>query len=308
MYPEYALATRSSALRRLRLLEAEATMDCQAVREQLIDYLYDELAPEAWVCIEQHLLWCEPCAEELAALQEVSGALNQWQVLAPPVGVVERPLACLPPEVAEASLAAARMRSFSAIPLLALGLGGLAALASLGLTAPLHDRHGSALALAALGILWAVLYAGMFLAALSCSMQLKDVARVALLAGGLAILWTPVLSIAEVVEACRAWLGVAEGSVALNALLFLVGGLYTAAPLLVSHVVTGYQSGDTPASQSLASGLMYLLLIAPVFYLQCAALALGVGATWMSGAIAGTLATGPAGLWLAGQRAIHTPG
>lgn len=283
-------------------------MDCQAIRKQLIDYLYDELAPEAWVCIEQHLLQCEACAEELDALQEVSGALNQWQVPTPPVGVVERTLARLRPEVAEASLAGEHMWSFSAIPLLALGLGGLAALASLGLTAHLHDRQGSALALAALGILWAVLYGGMFLAALSRSVRLKDVARVALLAGGLAILWTPVLSIPEVVEACRAWLGVAKGSVALNALLFFVGGLYTVAPLLLAHLVTGHQSRGTPAGQSLGSGLMYLLLIAPVFYLQCAALALGVGATWMGGAIVGVLAAGPARMWLVGQRAIHTPG
>jgi len=283
-------------------------MDCQAIHEQLIDYLYDELTPEAWVRIEQHLLQCERCKEELAALQELSGALNQWQVPTPPVGVVERTLACLQPEVAEASLAGEQMWSFSAIPLLALGLGGLAALASLGLTAHLHDRQGSPLALAALGILWAVLYGGMFLAALSRSVRLKDLARVALLAGVLAILWTPVLSIPEVVEACRAWLGVATGSVALNALLFFVGSLYTAAPLLVSHAVTGHRSRSTPASQNLGSGLMYLLLIAPVFYLQCAALALGVGATWMGGAIVGVLAAGSAGMWLAEQRALHTPG
>lgn len=283
-------------------------MDCQAVREQLIDYLYNELTPEAWVCIEQHLLQCERCEEELAALQQLSGALDQWQVPTPSVWVVERTLARLQPEVVEASLAGEHISSFSAVPLLALALGGLAALASLGLTAHLHVRQGSALALAALGILWAVLYGGMFLAALSRTVGLKDLARVALLAGGFAILWTPVLSIPDVVEACQAWLGVAKGSVALNALLFFVGGLYTAAPLLVSHVVTGYQSRDTPARQSLASGLMYLLLIAPVFYLQCAALALGVGATWMGGAIVGVLAAGPAGMWLAGQKAIHTPG
>lgn len=140
-------------------------MDCQAIREQLIN----ELTPEAWVCIEQHLLQCERCEEELAALQELSGALNQWQVPTPPVGVVERTLVRLQPEVAEASLAGEYIWRFSAIPLLALLLGGLAALASLGLTAHVHVRQGSALAFAALGTLWAVLYGGMFLAALSSS-------------------------------------------------------------------------------------------------------------------------------------------
>ena len=112
---------------------------------------------------------------------------------------------------------------------------------------------------------------------------------------------TPVLSIPEVVEACSAWAGVAKGSLALNVLLFIVGGLYSAVPLLIGHLVTGRAPGSR-RSQGLASGLLYLVLVSPVFYLQCAALVMGTGTTWMAGAIVGVLAGGPAGIWLAGQR------
>ena len=128
----------------------------------------------------------------------------------------------------------------------------------------------------------------------------QELARVVLLAGGLAILLTPVLSIPEVVEACTAWAGVAKGSLALNVLLFIVGGLYSAVPLLIGHLVTG----RAPASRrnhGLASGLLYLALVAPAFYLQCAALVMGTRTTWLAGAIVGVLAGGPAGLWLMGQ-------
>jgi len=277
-------------------------MDCQAIREQLIDYVYSELAPEDWVRVEQHLQGCTGCREELGALQRVATTLDQWQVPEPPAGMVERTMARIRTAAAEAPAVGGREGVPLSTPFLALILGGMAAAASLGLTAHLIPQPGAPLMLAVLGVLWVVLYGGLFLVALGRRVRLQHLARVALLAGGLAILFTPVLSIPEVVEACSAWLEGAKGSLALNALLFVVGGLYTAAPLLVAHVVTGRQPRQWPSSQGLASGLLYLMLIAPVFYLQCAALALGVGATWMAGGIAGVLAGGPVGMWLAWQR------
>ena len=280
-------------------------MDCQATREQLIEYLYRELPAEEWVRIEEHLRGCRECQQELVALQRVTATLDQWQVPEPTRGLVERTLARLRAEVIGVSSLGGGAEVSPATPFLALALGGLAAGASLGLTAHLTPHQGTSLALAALGILWAVLYGGMFLAALGSWAPVKHLASVALLAGGLAILLTPVLSIPEVVEACSALLGRAKGSVVLNVLLFVVGGLYTAVPLLVAHRIRGQQPGPVFPSQGLASGLLYLVLVAPVFYLQCAALALGVGATWMAGAIVGVLAGGPAGLWLAGHRAAH---
>jgi len=278
-------------------------MDCQAIREQMIDYFYRELPPEEWARIEEHLLGCRECQEELATLRRVAATLDQWQVPEPPRGLVERTLARLRAEVIGVLPWSGREVVSWATPFLALGLGGLAAGASLGLTAHLTPHQGTPFMLAVLGIFWAVLYGGLFLATLGGWAPWKQLARVALLAGGLAVLLTPVLSIPEVVEACGELLGRARGSVALNALLFLVGGLYTAAPLLVAHRVAGRTPGPVPPSQGLASGLLYLLLVAPVFYLQCAALALGVGATWMAGGIVGVLAGGPAGIWLAGHRA-----
>jgi anti-sigma factor RsiW len=279
-------------------------MDCQARREDLIDYLYGELAPEAWLRVERHLQECGGCREELAALQRVAAALDQWRVPAPPPGLVERTVAGMRAAAAESPAGHGPRGLAPATALLALGLGGLAAAVSLGLTAHLTPHQGAPLTLAAVGIVWAVLYGGLFVVVLGRWARLQDLARVALLAGGLAVLFTPVLSIPEVVEACRAWLGAARGSLALNALLFAVGGLYTAAPLLVAHVATGRQPGRPSPSLGLASGLGYLLLVAPVFYLQCAALAMGVGATWMAGGIVGVLAGGPAGVWLAGRRAV----
>ena len=275
-------------------------MDCQTIREHLIEYLYDELDPGVWLEVAQHLRACTACQAELAALQQVTATLDQWQVPAP-AGFVQRTLDRIGAEAAGPSLVGSRNGAPLAIPLLALALGGLAAGVSLGLTAPLAPQPEPSFMLAALGILWAVLYGGLFVVALGHGTQLQELARVALLAGGLAILLTPVLSIPEVVEACSAWAGVAKGSLALNVLLFTVGGLYSAMPLLIGHLVTGRAPGSR-RSQGLASGLLYLVLVSPAFYLQCAALVMGTGTTWLAGAIVGVLAGGPAGIWLAGQR------
>jgi hypothetical protein len=282
-------------------------MGCQAIREHLIDYVYSELAPEDWIRVEQHLLACGECREEVAALRRVTATLDQWQAPEPPADLVDRTMARIRAAAAEAPTVVGRDGLPPSTALLALALGGLAAAASLKLTAHLSPHQGSPLMLAGLGIVWAVLYGGMFLVALGSGVRLQHLARVALLAGGLAILFTPVLSIPEVVEACSSWLEGAKGSIVLNALLFVVGGLYTAAPLLVAHVVTGHQPRHVPSSQGLTSGLLYLMLIAPAFYLQCAALAMGVGATWMAGAIVGVLAGGPAGMWLAWHRPAESP-
>ncbi|MGH8063912.1 MAG: anti-sigma factor family protein [Candidatus Entotheonellia bacterium] len=276
-------------------------MNCQTIREHLIEYLYHELAPEVSLRIEQHLRGCTACQAELASLQQVTATLDQWQVPAPPAGVVERTLACIGAEAPDPTLLGSRNGGPPAIPLLALALGGLAAGVSMGLTTHLAPQPEPPFMLAVLGILWAVLYGGLFVVALGHWTQLKELARVVLLAGGLAILLTPVLSIPEVVEACSAWAGVAKGSLVLNILLFIVGGLYSAIPLLIGHLVTG-RAPDSKRSQGLASGLLYLVLVAPAFYLQCAALVMGTGTTWMAGAIVGVLAGGPAGIWLAGHR------
>jgi anti-sigma factor RsiW len=281
-------------------------MDCQTIREQLIEYVYHELAPEVWLEVEQHLRACTACQAELATLQQVTATLDQWQVPAPPASLAQRTLARIGVEAADPSPLGRRDGGPPAILLLALALSGLAAGISLGLTAHLAPQPEPPFMLAALGILWAILYAGMFVMALGHWTQLRELARVALLAGGLAIVLTPVLSIPEVVEACSAWAGVAKGSLALNVLLFIVGGLYSAVPLLIGHLVTGRAPGAR-RSQGLASGLLYLVLVAPAFYLQCAALVMGTGTTWMAGAIVGVLAGGPAGMWLAGHRtAVRT--
>lgn len=165
-------------------------------------------------------------------------------------------------------------------------------------------EHGitTPLAFGLLGALWAVLFGGSFLVALEATSRMKLLARTALLAAGLALLVTPVLSIPMVVEACRSWLGGAKGSLPTNLLLFFVGGLYTAVPVSVAGAILGKGVEGSPTMPGFGGGLLYLLLIAPAIHLQCAALALGVTATWIAGALLGALTEAPVGLWIGWRR------
>src|SRR5262245_59733347 len=112
-------------------------MDCQTIREHLIEYVYRELTPEVQMQVEEHLRGCTACHAELAKLQQVTARLDQWQVPAPPASLVERTLARIGAEASDSPTMGRRDGGLPAMPLLALVLGGLAAGVSLGLMAHL---------------------------------------------------------------------------------------------------------------------------------------------------------------------------
>lgn len=276
-------------------------MDCRAVQERLIDERYRELAPGETAEVRGHLEQCEACRKEASLLHALSLALDRWEAPAPPPRLAEQVIARLAQE-AEATVGRPlAIRAF--LPFL-LGAGA-SALALLLVSGPAAE-HGitTPLAFGLLGALWAVLFGGSFLVAFEATSRIKLLARIALLASGFSLLATPVLSIPMVVEACRGWFEGAKGSLPLNLVLFFAGSLYTAVPVSLASAILGKEVEGSPTMSGVGSGLLYLLLIAPAIYLQCASLTLGIMATWTAGAIPGALAGGPTGLWLTRERTL----
>lgn len=267
----------------------------------MIDDWYRELAPGEIAEVRGHLEQCEACRTEASLLRALSSALDRWEPPVAPLRLAEQVIARLGQEAEVIAGRPLATRAF--LPLLS--GAGAATLALLLVAGPAAD-HGitTPLAFGLLGALWAVLFGGSFFVAFEATSRMKLLARTALLAAGLALLVTPVLSIPMVVEACRSWLGGAKGSLLFNLLLFSAGSLYTAVPAFLAGLTLGRGVEGQPARPGLESGLLYLLLIAPAIYLQCASLTLGIMATWLAGAISGALAGGPAGLWLVRQRAF----
>lgn len=276
-------------------------MNCGEVQNRLIDNWYGELADNEVTQVRGHLEECEACRKEASLLHALSSALDRWEIPATPPRLAEQVIARLGQE-AEATA----RRAFATRAVLPFLFGaGAAALALLLLAGPATE-HGitTPLAFGLLGALWTVLFGGSFLVAFEVTSQVKLLARTALLAAGLTLLFTPVLSIPTVVEACQSWLGGAKGSIPLNLLLFLTGSLYTAVPVFLASFALGRDGEGPPARPGFGSGLLYLLLIAPAIALECASLTLGIMATWLAGALAGAVAGGPAGLWLVRQRTL----
>ncbi|MGH1366731.1 MAG: anti-sigma factor family protein [Calditrichia bacterium] len=53
-------------------------MKCDLSKEQLIDFIYDELNTEGIKVVEQHIKTCIACREEVAALKSTSSTLTEW--------------------------------------------------------------------------------------------------------------------------------------------------------------------------------------------------------------------------------------
>lgn len=276
-------------------------MRCQEIQALLIDHLYRELPEEIGFQVQAHLEVCEACQRELSALQALFSALDRWEASTAPWGLADRTMARL----AQEGVMASRILAFlqTVLPFLFGAIAVVIAffLATLGKPQP----QRTVLAYGVLGALWAVLFAGLFFTAFQAKNRQKSPAGMALLAAGLALAIIPFLSIPTVIEACLRWLEGMKSGMAVNGLLFASGSLYTALPILVSSFFLGRRGEVLMGKVGLLSGFLYLLLIAPAIQLQCASLVFQIMVVWALGAVVGSLAGGPGGLWLAQRR--HAP-
>jgi hypothetical protein len=69
-------------------------MDCDALRDDLLDVLYGEASPEARRRVAEHQKACAACREELSDFGDVRRQLSAWKL---PASVVGRPRTALVP-------------------------------------------------------------------------------------------------------------------------------------------------------------------------------------------------------------------
>jgi hypothetical protein len=256
-------------------------MTCAEARSRLLDLLYEELSGEERSAVLGHLEACEPCRGERAALQTVLSAADRWTPPPPPRGIAER-------AVARVALARARAVARPVIALqhvLAFAVAGVAATAlSLVLVGGGGDLQESALKVGLAGAVWVALYGGAGL--LTQSPKHRRIAVAALLAAGVSTLLAPVLSMPDVIEACRRWLEAAQGSPLLNGLVATAGTLYAATPVFVSGATVTRRRPGVVADAARLAGV-YALLLAPSVYLQCHPLSMALIAPWVVGVVVG---------------------
>ena len=92
-------------------------LDCAAVRAKLQDYVTRELAPDERRMIDEHLLTCPECRQELALMTIVVTNLDHQPVLEPGPDFSARVMARLPARVART---VSPLWSLAALPVLGL--------------------------------------------------------------------------------------------------------------------------------------------------------------------------------------------
>jgi len=274
-------------------------VNCSDVQASLVDLLYEEVEAEERVRLMAHLERCGECGERWSRLRALSAAADRWSAPLPSRGIAERALA----RVASERSREARRKWQGLSPnriLRGALLGAGAALVSLVLVVGISDRQVAPLAVGVLGVVWTVLYAGLFLTGLDA--RLRPVAWSALTGAGVALILAPPLSIPSVVAACARWVQAAPGSVSFALVLVLFAAGYTAGPLLVGGFAFGHPRQGRGLADGATLSMLYALLVAPAVYLQCLPLPLHVTAIWMAGAALGAGLAGPVSLLLAGWR------
>ena len=274
-------------------------MECSKAQDALVDLLYQELSPEERARLLAHVGGCAECAERWSRLQTLAATLDRWTPPAATGGIAERAVARIASErTREAPPSGWRRPAADTLRRVGLGLG--AALVSLVLVVGVSERQPGLLTIGGLGVLWTLLYGGLFL--YEHHPRLQPVWRSALAGAGAALLLLAAVSIPDVVLACARWAQAAIGAPALNPLLVLVAAGYTAVPLLLGGLAVARPSPGSPFAPGAALSMLYALLLAPAVYLQCRLLPLDLALLWVVGAILGAGLAGPGSLWLAGRR------
>lgn len=276
-------------------------MRCDEVRPSLVEYLYGDADGADSLAVREHLEICSACRHHAARLDAARRVLDRLP--APePAGLQAAELAArLRGRVRPAS---GPSPALGTVPRLlpALAFGAAAAAISLLVTLGVVGGHEVPhLVIGLIGALWTAFYAAAFAAASDPENSFSPSARGGLVAAGVGVLIGALLPIPAVVEACAGLFAGAKGSLVLNLVFFIAGGIYTAVPIIASSLLMA-RRGVSSHREALQTSMSYLLLMVPAIYLQCASLALSIVAVWTGGAVTGALAGVPAGLWVATTR------
>jgi predicted anti-sigma-YlaC factor YlaD len=104
------------------MTDMNKTPNCD-MREALVSYLYNEATPEESRRVEDHLISCEACKQELEAFARVRDQLQQWQLEDMPIVRV-----VTEPEGARRPALAALKELLAVMPLWGKAIGAVAAL------------------------------------------------------------------------------------------------------------------------------------------------------------------------------------
>lgn len=290
-------------------------LTCREVQELVPEYVAGRLAPAEVHALELHLQTCQGCAAEVSELSRIWGLLGQWPEDAPAERTVNiirqtvlRDLAPRQNAAPAREMLPARKLMWAVVDGLVFTLGSVAVMAGVasfeGLSAPV---------LVGSGALWSALYILAFALYFraegqnGATLNLRVVAIAGLLTMGFSLLAARTLSVGKLVRYCQIspWGAALFHCLGQEGAYLLFGALYALVPLLVVSFAFGERAQRRPLAHGLLCAGFFFLLTLPAIYLQCGAFSLGVGLSWISGALLGSLAGAPLGFWLRTQSRPH---
>jgi hypothetical protein len=285
-------------------------MTCEEFQLEAVALLAGQLSSEKKKIVEEHLESCAACAEEVKQLRSSWDALDVWQEQPLPAHIAAGLSKKARLAVEEASekprlLQELKRLAGSLEPLAPFGMGLVTAIASaIILSSRLSLEHVPHLALTTTGALWTALYGLVFylfmLGTKKGIASWRYMAQASLVAVGIFLLLTIVSPLPSSVRFCsnfRLTQPFIE-RLSVGGSFFFFGALYALIPMGIASYLTASRRVNGVLLRGSMAGGMFVLLVAPSIFLQCAPFALGTLVGWFGGALVGSVIGGSLGYWM----------
>lgn len=284
-------------------------MKCENVQRHFMSYLAEETSEEEKLAFEAHESECSSCSNELQELRHVWHSLETWEDQRVPDHVEEGILSAARKVVIaiHENVWVSSWVSFKKLlrPMVPLAMGLAAAVFSAGiLSSRMNLSEIHPLGLTAVGALWTGIYGIvfyiLFAAGKAEASSWHDFARASIAAIGIFLAFTLISPLPSSVNFCR-YYAVTQPiieRISISGSFFVFGALYALIPMSIATYFSGSRSGNHPFAKGSLAGVMFVMLLAPSIYLQCAPFAIGVLLVWFGGALLGSVVGGIIGYWV----------
>ena len=284
-------------------------MKCKNIQKHFMSYLAEEASEEDKLRFEAHVSECSSCSNKLHELRHLWNSLETWEDQPVPDHVEEGILstACKAVIAVQEDVWASSWASFKKLlrPMAPLAMGLVAAVLSAGiLSLRMNLSTIHPLGLTAVGALWTGIYAIIFHILFSTgkgeARSWRNFARASIAAIGIFLAFTLISPVPSSVNFCR-YYAVTQPiieRISIGGSFFVFGALYAFIPMSIATYFSGSRSGNHPFAKGSLAGVMFVMLLAPSIYLQCAPFAIGVLLVWFGGALLGSVVGGIIGYWV----------
>lgn len=284
-------------------------MSCQNIQNEMMEFLGNELSGDKQKAFKLHLTHCVSCAETVKEFESVWKTLDASK---------DQPV---PESIKARILSNAREVAFVANGNLTLNLwGSLKGLLKsmtpifmglltttvfaliLSFRIDLELIHPLGLTVA--GALWTGLFALVFyLFSIGSSQKepsWKFLAQASLIAVGIFLLLTFINPLPHSVRFCSNYQLTQPliERLSTGGAYFIFGSLYALIPMAIAAYLSASERGKNPILRGSLAGGMFMLLLTPGIFLQCAPFALGMVLGWFGGALVGSVIGGAIGYWI----------